>query len=257
MRNRLLNLYSRNAQVGAGIKAEGNTIYLYDYIAGSEADAQWWGGVSAEGFTRQLMAMEGDVSVRIDSPGGDVFGGRAIAQAIREYDGKVTCHIDGLAASAASYIAISGDHVVAAPGAFMMIHRAWTLMIGNSADFRAEADLLDKIDASIAASYAAKAGGETDWIALMDKESWFTGDEALALGLIDEVLPEQGGKAANAGKRGWNLSAFDHPPVNKIPAPASEPAPEPEPEPAPEPTESDEIAARERRLAVDLLTQSA
>lgn len=248
MRNRLLNLFTCNAKVGGGIRADGNVIYLYDYIAGSESEAQWWGGISAEGFTRQLLAMDGDVSVRIDSPGGDVFGGRAIAQAIREYDGKVTCHIDGLAASAASYIAISGDHVVAAPGAFMMIHRAWTLMIGNSADFRAEADLLDKIDASIAASYAAKAGGETDWIAMMDKESWFTGDEALALGLIDEVLSEQSGKAGKLAKKGWNLSAFDHPPVAKI---VSEPAP-------PEPDGNDDaIASRERRLRVDLLTRTA
>lgn len=253
MRNRLLNLYTRNAKVGAGIKAEGNNIYLYDFIAGSESDAQWWGGISAEGFTRQLLGMTGDVSVRIDCPGGDVFGGRAIAQAIREYDGKVTCHIDGLAASAASYIAISGDHVVAAPGAFMMIHRAWTLMIGNSADFRAEADLLDKIDSSIAASYAAKAGGDTDWIALMDKESWFTGDEALALGLIDEVLAEQSSKPGNRGQRGWNLSAFDHPPVNKIGGDRSEPpAVGDEPDPV-----KDDISARERRLRVDLLTRTA
>lgn len=248
MRNRLLNLFTCNAKVGGGIQAEGNVIYLYDYIAGSESEAQWWGGISAEGFTRQLLAMDGDVSVRIDSPGGDVFGGRAIAQAIREYDGKVTCHIDGLAASAASYIAISGDHVVAAPGAFMMIHRAWTLMIGNSADFRAEADLLDKIDVSIAASYAAKAGGDTDWIAMMDKESWFTGDEALALGLIDEVLSEQSGKSGKLAKKGWNLSAFDHPPIAKI---VTEPAPiKPD-------GDKDAIASRERRLRVDLLTRTA
>lgn len=255
MRNRLLNLYRRNAKQGAGIVAEGNTIYLYDYIAGSESDAEWWGGISAEGFTRQLMMMNGDVSVRIDCPGGDVFGGRAIAQAMREYAGKVTCHIDGLAASAASYIAIAGDHVVAAPGAFVMIHRAWTLMIGNAADLRSEADLLEKIDVSIAASYAAKAGGDTDWMKLMDAESWFTGPEALALGLIDEVLEEgtaEESKASNTvPRKAWNLSAFDHPPFAKMIVETSD---DTAPEIVP-PVESgqEEIAARQRRLTVDLL----
>src|SRR3546814_3763793 len=102
--------------------------------------------------------MEGPCSCRIDSPGGDVFGGRAIAQAIREYSGEVTCHIDGLAASAASYIAIAGDRVVAAPGAFLMIHRAWTFALGNCNDLVAQAGVLEKIDGTIAASYAAKAG---------------------------------------------------------------------------------------------------
>src|SRR3546814_10106023 len=71
----IFNLFRLNAKKGAGILAEGNVIYLYDFIAGSEEEAQWWGGVSAEGFAKQLAGMEGPVSVRIDSPGGDVFGG--------------------------------------------------------------------------------------------------------------------------------------------------------------------------------------
>src|SRR3546814_4057069 len=140
----------------------------------------------------------GPVSVRIDSAGGDVFGGRAISQAIRSESGEVACHIDGLAASAASYIAIAGDRVVAAPGAFLMIHRAWTFALGNCNDLVAQAGVLEKIDGTIAASYAAKAGeGDTDWLDLMEKESWFTAEESLALGLIDEVLPEQSSKAAH------------------------------------------------------------
>lgn len=253
MRNRLLNLFRLNAKKGAGILAEGNAIYLYDFIAGSEEEAQWWGGVSAEGFAKQLAGMEGPVSVRIDSPGGDVFGGRAIAQAIREYNGEVTCHIDGLAASAASYIAIAGDRVVAAPGAFMMIHRAWTLALGNCNDLVAQAGVLEKIDSTIAASYAAKAGeGDVDWLDLMEKESWFTAQEALALGLIDEVLPEQSSKAANVTRASWNLTAFEHPPADELEAAA-------EAEARIEPNESgdDEISARQRRLAVDLLARAA
>src|SRR3546814_4654814 len=159
----------------------------------------------------------GPVSVRIDSAGGDVFGGRAISQAIREYSGEVTCHIDGLAASSASYIAIAGDRVVAAPGAFLMIHRAWTFALGNCNDLVAQAGVLEKIDGTIAASYAAKAGeGDTDWLDLMEKESWFTAEESLALGLIDEVLPEQSSKAANVARASWNLTAYEHPPASEV-----------------------------------------
>ncbi|CAN5336111.1 Clp protease ClpP [soil metagenome] len=262
MRNRLLNLFSRNAKRGAGIFAEGNVIYLYDFIAGSESDAAWWGGISAEGFTKQLLGMEGDVKIRIDCPGGDVFGGRAIAQAIREYPGTVTCQVDGLAASAASYIAIAGDTVVMAPGSFMMIHKAWTIALGNSDDLAAEAVVLGKIDDSIAASYAAKAGdGDADWLALMKAETWLTAQEALDYGLADEVLSETVNKASNAvGRKTWDLTAFVHPPVDEIAIADDEPEViEPAPI-APDPEVNDvlnEIAARERGLTVALLLRAA
>lgn len=252
MRNRLLDLYAANARRGSGVHAEGNVLYLYDAIVGSESEAAWWGGVSAEGFARQLAAMSGDVTVRIDSPGGDVFGGRAIAQAIREHDGTVTCQIDGLAASAASYIAIAGDRVVAAPGSFLMIHRAWTLSIGNAPELRSTADLLEKIDGTIADSYAAKAGGKQDeWLALMQAESWFTAPEALALGLIDEALPEQADKSARAAvaRPHWDLSCFDGAPAALRDLSARE---------DPDEEDQDEISARRRRsMMVDLLTRTA
>jgi ATP-dependent Clp protease protease subunit len=271
MRNRLLNLLKANAAKGRGAQAEGNIVYLYDYIAGSEAEAQWFGGISAEGFTRQLGQMSGDVEIRIDSPGGDVFGGRAIAQAIRDYPGQVTCRIDGLAASAASYIAIAGDKVTAAPGAFLMIHRSWTLAMGNCGDLTATAGVLEKIDGTIAASYAAKAGeSDTDWLALMDAETWLTGAEAQALGLVDEVLSEQATKAQ--GRVAWDLAAFEHAPAaaeatgeaDPAAAEASEEDPDEEGDNDGDPDDfpplkdqdvavHDVIAARMRRLAVDLL----
>src|SRR3546814_16960719 len=95
MRNRLLNLFRLNAKKGAGILAEGNVIYLYDFIAGSEEEAQWWGGMSAEGFAKPLAGMEGPVSVRIDSPGGAVFGGRSIPPAIRHLSDALPFHNHG------------------------------------------------------------------------------------------------------------------------------------------------------------------
>lgn len=253
MRNRLLNLYRHNARKGAGVHAEGNVIYLYDFIAGSEEEAQFWGGISAEGFARQIAAMEGPVDIRIDSPGGDVFGGRAIAQAIRDYPGIVTCRIDGLAASAASYIAIAGDKVLAAPGSFMMIHRAWTLAIGNCDDLMAQAGVLEKIDGSIAASYATKSGdNETDWLSLMTAETWLVADEAAQLGLVDMVLSEQVQKAEN--RVSWDLAAFAHPP--EMPG-ISPDAPADIMVLPPEDSEALEIEARRRRLSVDLLTRAA
>lgn len=245
-RNQLLNLLSKNRAKGQ-ISNEGNVIYLYDFIAGSEEEAKYWGGISAESFSKLLDEMEGDVHLRIDSPGGDVFGGRAISQAIREYSGKVIAHIDGLAASAASFIAIAADEVIAAPGAFMMVHKAWSLAVGNADDFRDTADLLDKIDQSIAESYAAQSGGTAqEWIDRMAAETWLTGQEALDLGLVNQVVDETTAK----DKADWDLSAFDN---------APEPAPEPPQDPKPEPADkaAKEIAARKRQLAVALLSPTA
>lgn len=261
MRNRLLNLYRANGRKNAQIRADGNTIYLYDVIAGSESDAEWWGGVSAEGLARTLAGMSGPVSLRIDSPGGDVFGGRAMAQAIREYADGVTVHIDGLAASAASYVAIAGSSVVAAPGSFMMIHKAWTLALGNADDLRATAALLEKIDGTIAQSYAAKAGdagAEADWLAMMAAETWLTAGEAADLGLIDQVLSE-GGLASNRS-RSWDLSAYARAPeLPEARAPEDVPPPDEPEEPTPPAGEAaeQEIDARRRRLAVDLLPRAA
>lgn len=266
MRNRLFNLFAANARKGE-IRAEAgtNTIFLYDFIVSSEADAGWWGGVSAEGFAKLLATMTGPVTVRLNSPGGDVFGGRAIAAAIRGYDSEVTVQIDGLAASAASTIAVAGDKVTIAPDAMIMIHEAWTITIGNKRDHTGTVDLLDKIDATIADGYAAKAGDKaaaTDWLAAMEAETWYTAQEALDAGLIDEILPAKADKSGASNAVAWDLSAFANAP--KPPAPdQAEPEgfgghvePEPEILDAVELTEADiheQIAARQRRLAVDLL----
>jgi ATP-dependent Clp protease protease subunit len=260
MRNRLLNFYRVNAQKGS-IKADGNTIWLYDFIVSSEDEAAWFGGVSAEGFARLISEMTGPVTVRLNSPGGDVFGGRAIAQAIRGYQGEVTVQIDSLAASAASTIAVAGDRVIAAPDAMLMIHEAWTLTVGNKRDHVSTAELLSKIDSSIAEGYAAKVGdkGDADWLALMEKESWFTAAEALDLGLIDEIMPAKVDKTSNAID--WDLSAFASAP-KVADAEAQTPAQQEAEPKADAPTDEEllaeattehEIAARQRQLAVGLL----
>lgn len=247
MRNRLLNLLARNARTGAH-RAEGNTIWIYDFIVGSESDAEWFGGVSAEAVAKMLAGMSGPVDMRIDSPGGDVFGGRSMAQAIREYPDQVTVHIDGLAASIASIIAIAGDRIIMAPGAMMMIHKAWMIAIGNSDELMTSAGLLEKIDGTLAQTYATKAGGEAeDWLASMTDESWYTAEEAVAAGLADEIAKDK--KAASAQAQ-WDLSAFD-----KAPAPTRARIEIAAPEAAND--EIDEIAIRNRRLAADLRLRTA
>lgn len=212
MNRKLLNLLRANAKKGE-FKAEGNTIFVYDVIVASDEDAAWFGGVSAESFVKQLKGMTGDVEIRVNSPGGDVFGAKAMAQAMREHSGTITAHVDGYAASAASHLVTNAAKAVMAPGAMLMIHKAWTLDIGNADDFRKTADLLDKIDGTIAADYAASAERRgkdaSDFVQLMAAETWFTPEEAIAAGLADE-LAEAGPKA----KVEWDLSAYDHAPGN-------------------------------------------
>jgi ATP-dependent Clp protease protease subunit len=209
---KLLNLLSSNAKRGS-FRAEGNTIYLYDVIVGSDAEAEFWGGVSPEAFAKTLSGMTGDVSLRINSPGGDVFAGVAMAQAVRAYAGKVTAHVDGLAASAASAVAVACDEAVMAPGSMMMIHNAWTLGIGNRHDFMDLAALLEKIDGDLAQAYAKRSGGDAaEYAAMMDKETWLSAEETVKSGLANAIAPEKA--AQNLAK--FDLSAFEAAPVAKV-----------------------------------------
>jgi len=236
-------------------RAEGNRLAVYDVIVSSDADAAWLGGVSAEAFARELRAMTGDVELRINSPGGDVFAARAMAQAMREHPGKVTAYVDGVAASAASLLAVSAAETVMAPGSMMMIHEAWTIALGNKGDFLSTAALLEKIDASIVETYQAKAGGEpAQWAAQMAAETWYTAPEAVKAGLADRVSDAQPSTAQAA----WDLGVYDN-----APAPAPEPvaaqlAPEPEPEPVQAQADPQiQIQHRTRRLAARLLSTPA
>lgn len=218
---RLLNLLSANAKRGTfRADAATNTIELYDFICSSEDEAAWYGGVSLPSFAAALKSMSGPMTLRINSPGGDVFAGVAIAQLMREYQGQITAHIDGYAASIASIIAIAADKIVMAPASMLMIHKAWTIGVGNSDDMLATAELLDKIDGQMAQSYAQR-GNKTDaeFLAMMGKETWFTPQEALDCGLADEIA-QASEKTASARSR-WDLSAFDHAPK---PAPGPTPA---------------------------------
>jgi ATP-dependent Clp protease protease subunit len=146
-------------------------------------------GVSAREFVPQLKDISArTIHLHVNSPGGDVMDGLAIANALREHSARVVTHIDALAASIASVIALAGDYVRMADNAFLMIHNPYMLAIGNATELRKGADLLDKIGGSIVNEYVKKSGASADEMkTLMDAETWFTAAEAKAQGLIDAI----------------------------------------------------------------------
>ena len=207
-------------RINAAATADGDAaeVFIYD-----EIDS--WFGVSAEQFARDLGALDApEINVRINSPGGNVFDGIAIMNSIAGHDAKVTTIVDGLAASAASFIALAGDEVVMRPGAEMMIHDAWGLSVGNADDMRSLADQLDRTSNTLAGLYAAKTGDDVDDMrALMRAETWFSADEAVAAGLADRVeapaKDKDKDKAANAKARVFDLSVFNFAGRSSAPAP--------------------------------------
>jgi ATP-dependent protease ClpP protease subunit len=146
-------------------------------------------GVGAKEFIAELRDHKGQhVHVRINSPGGEIIDGSAIANALNRHEGGVTVHIDGLAASMASYIAMSGKPTYMAENALLMIHNPWTLAAGEADDLRKQADLLDTMKATLVRGYQRKSGMPAEEIGrLMDEETWLTALEAAALGFIDAI----------------------------------------------------------------------
>ena len=165
----------------------GNTIEVFDVIG-----ADYWTGegVTAKDIAAKLRELDGaDVSVYINSPGGDMFEGLAIYNLLRDYAGTVTTKAIGMAASAASVIYMAGDVRVIGSSAFLMIHNAWTLAAGNRHDFLAMADYLEPFDAAMADIYAAAAGVPVaDIVKMLDAETWIQGSAAVEQGFADELL---------------------------------------------------------------------
>ena len=203
--NKLLQLLTNNARAdrAPGIRAEAGKVYVYDVI-----DRDW--GASAKALIEALAPMAGQpVALHINSPGGDVFEARAMVAAIRAHGAPVSTYIDGLAASAATYLALAGDTVHITDGGLFMIHNSWTFSYGNKAELRSTADLLDKIDGTIAADYIRKTSATAEQVAAwMDAETWFTAAEAKAAGFVDQI---DGAGDADKSAR-WNLSAYANAP---------------------------------------------
>jgi ATP-dependent protease ClpP protease subunit len=237
----------RLANKGKGeFRADGNTLWLYDAIASDEDEAYWMGGIAPRDFIAALAQTTGPVTLRINSPGGSVFGAQAMIAAMRAHPSPITARIDSLAASAASVIASECAECVMAPGSMLMIHKAWGMAIGNTDDMRQTADLLEKIDGQIAASYARRAGDEDKekYLSLMAAETWFDADEAVAIGLADRVMDENTQRPAAH----WDLTAYAAAPWR--PAPLAQ---EPEPIAAPVEPEPDMRETRARKLTARLV----
>lgn len=188
-------------------------LYIYDEIG--------YFGQTAKGLASDLAELDTDeLDVHLNSPGGDIFDGLAIYQALKDHKAKVTVHVDALAASIASVIAMAADRIVMSPKATMMIHDGWSVSCGNAADMRKMADLLDKQSEIIASVYADRSNQPADfWRDQMREETWYNAQEALDAGLVDEIQG-QAPKQDDA----FDLSVFAHAGREKAPAPVIKPS---------------------------------
>lgn len=195
-------------------------VLLYDPIGG-------WSGITGEEFADRIKNVRSKkLLLKINSPGGDVFEARTMVSAIRDYQrngGHVTARITGLAASAATFVAISADEVEMEEGTFFMIHNSWGITIGNASEHEYTARLLRKVDETILNDYVKKTGLERDVIQKwMEEETWFTAEEAEKYGFADRVLSEEEdeeetvdneeeGEEEEIGNK-WDLSIFKNAP---------------------------------------------
>jgi ATP-dependent protease ClpP protease subunit len=209
---RKTSIRSRSNKSEIHNKANEATVYLYGDIGG-------WFGVDHQQWVKDFNAIDaGTIHLRIDSQGGDVFAARAMQTAIKQHKAKVIAHIDGLAASAASFLAMGADSIEMVDGGFIMVHKAMSgidifgyfneddlLQVVN--DLNKEISLHGKINESIAADYAKKSGKTVAEAAgWMDQETWFTAAEAKAAGLIDAIYD---GEPVTGS---YDLTIFDHAP---------------------------------------------
>lgn len=177
-------------------------------IYGDIVEEGWGYGVSAQQVYDSLSGITGDLTIRIKSGGGDVYEGHAIYNLLDTYDGYKTVIIDGIAASAASVIAMAGDVVQMPINAELMIHDPWTIAIGNSADMQKTAQRLDDIKSTIVKVYARKTGLDSEVLSqMMTDETWLNADKAEELGFAVKNTNE---KTVNnkIEKKKW---------INKIP----------------------------------------
>jgi len=231
-------------------------IFLYDVIDD-------WFGVSAEQFIAELNALDASsVDVHINSPGGMVHEALAIYQSLRNHKAHITTYVDGLAASAASFIAMAGDKRIIAPHAEVMIHDAGCVAFGNAADLAGVAERLTQVSENMAALYASRAGGDkADWRAAMSAETWYSAAEAVKAGLMHEVQADapKAKPDSAAPSAGWDLSIYAyagraHAPAPRITTPTASLAaaagplihtpetPAAEPVTIPEPNEEDPVS---------------
>lgn len=203
------DVFDEWGKAAAGVRAlamDDATITMFDVIG-----EDFWsgGGVTAKKVAAQLRAIgERAVTVQINSPGGDMFEGIAIFNVLREHPQPVTVQVMGMAASAASIIAMAGDTIEIGAASFMMIHNCWVLAMGNRNDMRELADWLEPFDQAMVGLYAERTGAEAKQIASwMDRETYMSGAQAIERGFADALLPADAMKVdskAQAAERETN-----------------------------------------------------
>jgi ATP-dependent Clp protease protease subunit len=189
----------------ASASDEGNVLRIDGYIA----ETSWFeDDVTPKQFAAELENIKGDLIVWINSGGGDCFAASQIYTMLKEHDGKVTVKIDGIAASAASVIAMSGDTVLISPTALLMIHNPASLIFGEVQDLEHGIEMLNEVKESIINAYALKTGLSRAKIShLMDSETWFSANKAVELGFADAMLYEEAAMSAEgdvAASFMWN-----------------------------------------------------
>lgn len=160
------------------------------YLEGAIAEETWYGDeVTPKEFKNELMSGSGDITIWINSPGGDVFCASQIYNMLKEYKGKVTVKIDGIAASAASVIAMAGSEVLMSPVSMLMIHNPMTAAYGDTVEMEKAILMLGEVKESIINAYELKTGISRAKLShLMDTESWFNAKKAVELGFADGIL---------------------------------------------------------------------
>jgi ATP-dependent protease ClpP protease subunit len=197
-------------------KADRAVIDLFDEIG---YDPWWDVGISTTDFVKELRAIKAStIELHINSLGGAAFDGVTIYNALRDHDARIEVVVDGLAASAASIVAMSGEKITMNRGSELMLHDASTIVWGNAAEMREVADLLDQLSSDLAAIYADRAGGTAaEWRDVMQGEAWFTAQEAVDAGLADEIVELK--EDAEEAKNKFDLTIYAHAGRAKAPKP--------------------------------------
>ena len=223
------------------------------YLEGVIAEESWFeDDVTPAAFKADLSAGSGPITLHINSPGGDCIAASQIYTMLMDYPHDVKVQIDGIAASAASVIAMAGTKVSMSPTSLMMLHNPFTVALGDSEEMRKAIQLLDEVKESIINAYEIKTGLSRARLSqMMDSETWMNAVKAKELGFCDEVLyqPEKADNVENSftfSRRAVTNSLLDK---LKACVPKEPPDPQPDPEPTPEPTNRVNASDLEKRLA--------
>ena len=226
-------------------------------LYGTIAEESWFDDdITPAMFREELFAGDGDIVIWINSPGGDCIAASQIYSMLMDYKGNVTVKIDGVAASAASVIAMAGTQVLMAPTALMMIHNPMTVAFGDHTDMQKAIEMLDEVKESIINAYEIKTNLSRAKLShLMDSETWMNANKAVELGFADDILADEK-QAVSIPAYAFSGRAVENALLNKISAKVKAVAPaEPEPEPEPEPPAPEKPEATPGRTVDELMAR--